>query len=370
MSKTKNPIRRVVNRKKGGEQKKAPGWYRRESVSGVFYISHPYTKTIYHIPGPGDRAPTPKEVVEALEKVKNSQLIRGNIIQEYDCRDTEETAVPLPPGCYRHFPSQHPDDPEKLVPFELRSDTLVKMPGITRQIIQDVRMFLQNEAIYRQIGIQYRRGILLYGSPGQGKTTCLREVIKDEVPKNSITIFLSELPSFPLLQKLKVEEADRLKVIVFEELTAIVGRHDRYIEEILDFLDGESSLDRALIFGTTNYPELLPGNIVDRPSRFDRLIKVGNPDANTRKSLLRLYLSRRPKQSEVKTTKGMSVAAVKEAAILSRLYETSIEKAVAHLKKVQEIVKQDFQENEPIGLAGKANHNTLLEEIFNGQPTE
>lgn len=326
------------------------GWFHRESISGEYYTMHPVLKSVFHVPGTGERTPTPRELYDALEAHPNASIVRGMLLQEYDTKDTSEAVVPLPSGCYRYFSSPYPEQPECLVPIDLREDKLVKMPGITRQIVKDVRLFLENEAIYREIGIQYRRGILLYGSPGQGKTTCLREVIKDEIPENSITIFMTELPSIEMLKKIQEEEADRLKVIIFEELTSIIGCNNVRIESILDFLDGETSLDRALIFGTTNYPERLPGNIVDRPSRFDRLIRVGNPNRETRKDLLVFYLSREPTEAEIEVTDEMSVAAIKEAAILSRLYKTSVEKAVAYLKRVHEIVEKDFEESEPIGL--------------------
>jgi hypothetical protein len=326
------------------------GWFHRKSVSGEYYTPHPTLKSIFHLVGSGKKLPTPKEMYDMLQRYPNANLIGNLLLQEYDHKDTEEKAVALPPGCYRYFPSPYPEKPERLVPMELRKDDLVKMPGITRQIVKDVRLFLENEAIYREIGIQYRRGILLYGSPGQGKSSILREIIRDEVPKDSIIIFITELPSARMLKKLQEEEAARLKVIIFEELTSIIGRNNVHIEPILDFLDGETSLDRALIFGTTNYPEQLPGNIVDRPSRFDRLIKVGNPNKTTRKDLLTFYLSREPSNAEIEITEDMSVAAIKESAILSRLHKTTVEQAVAHLKKVHKIFEKDFEESELSGL--------------------
>lgn len=321
------------------------GWFHRESIGGEYYTHQPNVKTRHLVGGSGDAPPTPNELLDVFDKHPNANLMHGGqILQEYDYKLTEEIPVELPAGCYKHFPSTHPDQPEALMPIDLRDDNLVKMPGITRQIVLDVRTFLQNEKVYRDIGIQYRRGILLYGPPGQGKTTMLREIIKDEVPEDSIIIFLSELPSLSLIKKIQEEERDRLKVIIFEELTSIVGRHDRDIEGILDFLDGESSLDRALLFGTTNYPELLPGNIVNRPSRFDRLIKVDNPNKKTRKKLLEFYLCRKPTSKEVDSTDDMSVAAIKEASILSRLYRVPVEEAVDHLKEMRQIVENDFEE--------------------------
>ena len=51
----------------------------------------------------------------------------------------------------------------------------------------------------------------------------------------------------------------------------------RGIENLLTFLDGESSWDNTVTIATTNYPEDLPANLVDRPGRFDTFIEYGNP---------------------------------------------------------------------------------------------
>ena len=357
-------IRRIIRRRKKGRNMDFQGWFRKIDLDTKeeFFAPTPPPKTIYWVPGPGDRAPTPREIQQALQEHPKAELSEsGVMLYEFDVEKTNEPTVDLPPGCY-DYKEPHHTKPERLVPTTLRDDTIIKMPGITRKIVKDVRVFLANEKIYREIGIQYRRGILLYGPPGNGKTTSLREIIKEEIPSNAITIFLHSLPSSVMLKKL--QEEHRMKVIIFEELAAIVKQYDTQIERILDFLDGESSLDNALIFATTNYPEMLPGNIVNRPSRFDRLIKVGNPDAATCTDLLRLYLSREPTEEEVKSVEDLSVAAVKEAAIISRLHEVSVSKAVENIKATQDLVKNDFAESSPIGLAPRNRFHIMDEFDF------
>jgi len=326
------------------------GWFKQtdQDTGEEYYTASIPGKNAYHIAGPGTRPPTPEEACEVLKEHPESELHQsGLLIQEYDVKKVITEPVELPADCYVH---KHADrsKPERLSSTPLRDDVVIKMPGITRKIVKDVRAFLDNEKVYRDIGIQYRRGILLYGSAGNGKTTSIREIIKYEIPKNAIVIFLHSLPSFFVVKKLQEEK--RIKVIVFEELVAIVKQQSNDIERILDFLDGETSLDNALIFATTNYPEELPGNIVDRPSRFDRLIKVGNPSTETRQQLLQLYLSREPTAAEIKATDDLSVAAIKEASILSRIHGTTIEKAVKSIKETQKLVKKDFEESAPVGL--------------------
>ena len=64
-------------------------------------------------------------------------------------------------------------------------------------------------------------------------------------------------------------------VIVFEEMTERL--HSSSIEKILSFMDGEFSWDNTITIATTNYPELFPANLVDRPGRFEVFIEYGDP---------------------------------------------------------------------------------------------
>jgi hypothetical protein len=324
------------------------GWYLRETTSGPFYTPTCNKKAKRYLVGTGEDKPTPKEIFEMLEKHPNLEMdMGGNLMTEWDASDTNDTVCDLPGGFYVHEPPGH-YEPEKLIPTTLRDDNVTEIPDTFDPIVNDIRTFLQGEEIYRDIGVQYRRGLLLYGPPGEGKTTMIRTILKKEIPSDAIIVWLEKLPTNDLIRKFKELESGRLKVFVFEELVSVI--ETLKMERLLDFLDGERSIDKSLIIGTTNYPERLPSNIVDRPSRFDKLYKVGSASKNTRKAILSHYLSKQDiTDEEVELTKGYSIAAIKEACLYARLRNISLSDSIKKIKEHKELVKNDFAEQRHTG---------------------
>ncbi len=130
------------------------------------------------------------------------------------------------------------------------------------------------------------------------------------------------------------------------------------LDHALAFLDGEISLDRCLILATTNYPERLPGNIVDRPSRFDMLYRIGDPNEDSQTILLKHYLGRDIiEDQEIRVTKGLSAAALREACLLVRLKNYSLAEASKRLKRHKELVRREFGAVGEIGLGGRTFHD-------------
>ena len=182
-------------------------------------------------------------------------------------------------------------------------------------------------------------------------TSIIRVLVKNEIPKDSVVVFFEFMPTTDAVNAMKKSLSERLKVFVFEELANLL-EHSK-MERVLDFLDGEKSIDRTLMIATTNYPERLPGNIIERPSRFDKMYKMGHPKAKERKLILGHYLMREALDEEVKATDGLSTAALKEISLLTHLRKLTVMEAAKLMKDHSALVKKDFSETKSLGFGNR-----------------
>ncbi len=331
----------------------ASAWYRRNLPDGTaYYTPERHSKRKIILAGTGARDPTPSELATALEAHPEAELEKGaKLLIEHDFEDTTDQPVDLPGGVYSYEVTDH-IVPSRLEPMTLRTDSYVQLSGIFERITSDIQDFLKGENIYRKLGLQYRRGILLYGPPGNGKTSLIREVIRTQIPDKALVLFLDSIPPRRFVNVIRATLSGRFKIIIFEELALTLKNSD--LDHALAFLDGEMSLDKCLILATTNYPERLPGNVVDRPSRFDKLYQVRDPDENARKTLLEYYLARNVEPEEVEVTNGLSTAGLRETCLLVHLKGISVFKASEHLKRHKEVVKREFGAIKEIGITSNS----------------
>jgi len=258
-----------------------------------------------------------------------------NFLKEYiDDSNIEE----LPAGIYNVVADGIFSDP-KLVPIAPAHDDVLFELSVIDLVLQDFRAFTKNKNLYKKLGILNKRGVLLYGAPGTGKTTAINLIVSKLRPKDSIVLYVSRELPVDLIEEFKSDS--RLKIIIFEELTETVERYGT--NGLLRFLDGENSLDNMYVIATTNYPEELPGNIVDRPGRFDKLYQINLLADKDREKYLKHLLKRNILKAELVATKSMSIAQIKETILLSKLYDVSIISAVDLIKSQKETAKKKFK---------------------------
>lgn len=231
-------------------------------------------------------------------------------------------------------------DDDLEIAFEARDpkvDDLLRFPdSLAKTILAEIESFWTLGATFARHGFLHRRGYLLYGPHGSGKSSVVQQVIADILDRDGI-VFLCGDPDYlaRALALFRRIEPARPVVCVFEDIDAIVERHGE--DDLLSVLDGEKEIDKVLNIATTNYPEKLDRRIVARPRRFDRVIKIGFPDLDARRHYFAHKLhDDTPGEIEqwARDTDGLSLAALAEAVISVRCFGHGFGETIEALRKL------------------------------------
>lgn len=205
----------------------------------------------------------------------------------------------------------------------------------TQEIKEVIELPLKSPELFKKVGIQPPKGILLHGPPGTGKTL-LAKAVASSTKSTFIEIVGSEL-----VQKFIGEGAKLVKeifqlarekapsIVFIDELDAIAAKRvdigtsgerevQRTFMQFLAEIDGFKPLGNVKIIGCTNRMDILDPAII-RPGRLDRLIEVPIPNDSGLKEIFKIHtkemtLDRKIKKDVLlKKMKGFSGAEVKSA---------------------------------------------------------
>lgn len=209
--------------------------------------------------------------------------------------------------------------------------------------------FVKNEQFYKQNELVHKAGILLYGPPGNGKSSYIRYLYLNKLlPKDTIFIWSKVIPPTEFLEE--INKIDAVKVFVFEEITTTL-RTDLRLDRFLLFLDGEETIGKSIIIATTNHPELLPENLTIRPSRFNKIVEINNPNDTAREVILKRFFKDDFKDEMVGLTKDLSFDQIKESFIISITNGTDFAKSINMVKNHKKMVEDSFNKYKKIGFS-------------------
>lgn len=221
---------------------------------------------------------------------------------------------------------------------EINVDDLIHFPNsLGDRILQEIDQFWTVAAPkFKAHGFLHRRGYLFYGPQGSGKTCILQQVIADIINRGGLVFLGTCNPEFlsMALNHFRNLEFKRPIITLFEDIDAIINNFGE--SSVLAFLDGEMQIDKCINIATTNFPELLPKRLVNRPRRFDRIIKIGFPSAEMRKIYFQKKLGIEDPVKWVAASQDYSFAACAELVISVECFGNSFDETK---KRLDEMMK-------------------------------
>src|SRR5918993_886310 len=183
--------------------------------------------------------------------------------------------------------------------------TYEEIGGLKEQIKrlrEIVELPMRHPEVFARLGIEPHSGILMYGSPGCGKTL----IAKALASESEANFFIINGPE--IMNKYYGETEARLRdifkearetapsIIFIDEIDAIAPKREeafgdvekRVVAQLLALMDGMSDRGNVIVLGATNRPESIDPAL-RRPGRFDREIEIGVPNAQGRFEILGIH---------------------------------------------------------------------------------
>ena len=222
-------------------------------------------------------------------------------------------------------------------PTSTKVDGLIDLPDtVSDQILKEVDQFLtiETKEKFDKYNLLYKRGILLHGAPGTGKTCTIFKTMEKMVERGGV-VFFNPNPGglIEVVNNIREIEPDKPIMVVYEELEDWL--YDE--EQILSLLDGETQLDNIIYLATTNYIDKIPPRLKNRPSRFASVIEVGMPTKEARSIYFNAKLDDDDKENideMIEKTENMSIDHLKDLIVSTKCFSNDLDTAIAKLKQM------------------------------------
>lgn len=249
----------------------------------------------------------------------------------------------IPPGSYIikwDYQNGYPIFTKKPV----KLDELLVLPDpVFTSILHDIQYFWDNKEKFEEYRYAYKRGILLYGPPGSGKTSLIALLSDDIIKRGGIVINIKDANDLSIYNDsvgkiFRNIQPDTPVLTIMEDLDGLAQVKETETL-LLNILDGVYQLTNVVYLACTNYPENLQDRILNRPSRFDKRYFIDLPNETVRKFYLerKIYpddLAKLDLDDIVKKTEGLSMAHLGEFVKSTFIFGKTVEESIHSLKEM------------------------------------
>lgn len=254
---------------------------------------------------------------------------------EYIPATNIETVRSIPSGVYKIV---YRRDDYRAIPVPINTDELyIFSEDYTSTILEESKSFWDKAQLYKDNHLIHKRGILLSGRAGCGKTSIITMLIKQIVDNGGLVFMVSNTDDFNILSGclnsiIRKIEQNRPIITVIEDVDQIISEFGDNDYRLLDFMDGKASIDNHLIILTSNDTTKLSEALL-RPSRIDLTFEIPNPNIKIRKEFFKHKgIKDEEKINEyAKVTKNFTFAELKEFFIGTEILGKPVDKVIKQI---------------------------------------
>ncbi|MPZ07932.1 MAG: AAA family ATPase, partial [Nitrososphaeraceae archaeon] len=224
-------------------------------------------------------------------------------------------------------------------PPDVKWEDIGGLDIVKRELQEAVEWPMRFPEMYKQLGHEVPKGILLHGPSGTGKTL-LAKAVATESEANFISVKGPELMSRWVGESEKgIRDIFRKArqaspcVIFFDEIDSIApirglegagyASTERMMSQLLTEMDGVQEIHDVVIIAATNRVDMIDPALL-RPGRFDRIVFIPNPDKFTRKKILEINTKGKPIGQDVDLERIASVTEGFSGADMSAIANTAV----------------------------------------------
>lgn len=295
-------------------------------------------------------AETRELAVDFLARVRDSigqrNVYRGKVIS-LEGDDTQGTPCKSPMIRFHHLQ-------------QVTREQIILPEAVLQVMERNTIGFFKHGPKLAKSGRSMRRGLLLYGKPGTGKTFTARWLAQS-IP--GLTVILMSGEQLWLIRECcQIARMLAPSLVIMEDVDLIASardeaRHPMFqvtLHQLLNEMDGIDAPAPILFLLTTNRPDAIEPAIASRPGRVDQAIEYPLPDSDCRRRLILLY------------GEGLDLALTDIEAIVSRTEGASPAFIQEMLRKAALLAAEEGSSGETIRVAEEHCHAAIRELLFSG----